>query len=142
LTAIMRCRNGDVFHSQEARAISTAVCSEAARAFAAQIRTETEDWRREMERQGYSTEGIDVGGIPVGLSQAALEHEVLRVAEATADNKSSMLADIERGRETEIDYLNGYLIRTGASFGVPTPTISTLYNLVKLRNTIPVDQIL
>ncbi|KAH6917003.1 ketopantoate reductase PanE/ApbA C terminal-domain-containing protein [Coprinopsis sp. MPI-PUGE-AT-0042] len=142
LTAIMRCRNGDLFQSKEAQAISSAVCSEAARTFAAQIRTETDEWRREMERQGYSTEGIDVGGIPLALSQAALEHEVLRVAEATADNKSSMLADIERGRETEVEYLNGYLARTGATFGVPTPTVTALYNLVKLRKTIPVDQIL
>jgi 2-dehydropantoate 2-reductase len=142
LTAIMRCRNGDLFQSKDAQAISTAVCGEAARTFAAQIRAETEQWRMEMERQGYSMEGIDVGGIPVALSQAALEHEVLRVAKATADNKSSMLADVERGRETEIEFLNGYIARMGATFGVPTPTVSALHNLVKLRGTIPVDQIL
>ena len=35
--------------------------------------------------------------------------------------KSSSLQSLERGRRTEIDYLNGYICEKGKAFGVPTP---------------------
>jgi len=45
---------------------------------------------------------------------------------------SSTAQDIARGKPTEIDSLNGYLVRRGAELGVPTPVNQTLYCLVKL----------
>ena len=45
---------------------------------------------------------------------------------------SSTAQDIERGKRTEIDSLNGYITRRGAALGVPTPVNHTLYALVKL----------
>ncbi|HLE36066.1 MAG TPA: 2-dehydropantoate 2-reductase [Candidatus Acidoferrales bacterium] len=45
---------------------------------------------------------------------------------------SSTAQDIERGKRTEIDALNGYITRRGAALGVPTPVNHTLYALVKL----------
>jgi 2-dehydropantoate 2-reductase len=41
--------------------------------------------------------------------------------------------DLERGKRTEIDALNGYVVRRGAELGVPTPVNQTLLALVKLR---------
>jgi 2-dehydropantoate 2-reductase len=41
--------------------------------------------------------------------------------------------DMTRNKRTEIDSLNGYIARTGAEFGVPTPVNHTLYTLVKLQ---------
>ena len=35
--------------------------------------------------------------------------------------KSSSLQSLERGRRTEIDYLNGYICEKGKALGVPTP---------------------
>ena len=35
--------------------------------------------------------------------------------------KSSSLQSIERGRRTEIDFLNGYICDRGKELGVPTP---------------------
>jgi 2-dehydropantoate 2-reductase len=46
---------------------------------------------------------------------------------------SSTAQDLDRGRPTEIDSLNGYLARRGAELGVPTPVNLTLQTLVKLR---------
>jgi 2-dehydropantoate 2-reductase len=45
---------------------------------------------------------------------------------------SSTSQDIERGRHTEIDSLNGYVARLGEELGVPVPVNRTLHALVKL----------
>ncbi len=57
--------------------------------------------------------------------------KVLAVAAATAANRSSMLQDILRGRATEIDAINGALVREGVRLGVPTPVNATLTLLIK-----------
>jgi len=43
----------------------------------------------------------------------------------------SMAADIEAGRETELESLLGYLVRKGQALGVPVPTCETVYRLAK-----------
>lgn len=45
--------------------------------------------------------------------------------------KSSMLQDIERGRKTEIDYLNGYIVKKGREIGFPTPVNEAIVKTVK-----------
>jgi 2-dehydropantoate 2-reductase len=47
------------------------------------------------------------------------------------DHKASMLQDVEARRETEIDYLNGGLVRFGLELGVPTPLNEAILALVK-----------
>ncbi|MDQ7038409.1 MAG: ketopantoate reductase C-terminal domain-containing protein, partial [Aquificota bacterium] len=48
----------------------------------------------------------------------------------TASHYPSMLEDIRRGR-TEIDSLNGAIVKLGKEFGVPTPVNETVTLLVK-----------
>ncbi len=55
----------------------------------------------------------------------------LRVVERTADNKSSMLQDIENGKRTEIESINGAVVRVGIKNRIPTPINGTLTTLVK-----------
>jgi 2-dehydropantoate 2-reductase len=57
--------------------------------------------------------------------------KVYEVAEATAANRSSMLQDVERGRKTEIDALNGAIVELGRLIGVDTPVNYTLVTAVK-----------
>jgi 2-dehydropantoate 2-reductase len=45
---------------------------------------------------------------------------------------SSMAQDLQRGRPTEIDSLNGYISRRGAELGVEVPVNHALFTLVKL----------
>ena len=45
---------------------------------------------------------------------------------------SSTAQDIERGKPTEIDSLNGYIVRRGRELGVPTPVNQTVHALVRL----------
>ena len=53
-----------------------------------------------------------------------------RVVERTTDNKSSMLQDIEKGRRTEIDSINGAVVREGVVNKIPTPVNNTLTTLI------------
>lgn len=53
------------------------------------------------------------------------------VCEATAQNISSMLQDVLRCKKTEIDYINGAIVRQGQSLGIPTPTNTLLWHLLK-----------
>jgi 2-dehydropantoate 2-reductase len=51
-------------------------------------------------------------------------------------SKPSMLQDIERDRPTEIDAINGAVVREGARLGVPTPYNQALLLLVKAREEV------
>jgi 2-dehydropantoate 2-reductase len=56
----------------------------------------------------------------------------MKIATQMAEALSSTAQDINRGKRTEIDSLNGYISRRGAELGVPTPVNHALYALVKL----------
>jgi 2-dehydropantoate 2-reductase len=47
------------------------------------------------------------------------------------EHKASMLQDVEARRQTEIDYLNGGIVRFGRDLGVPTPLNEAIWALVK-----------
>lgn len=66
--------------------------------------------------------------IPANVKQA-----VFALAEAVPGQYSSTAQDLARGKLTEIDYLNGYVVKKGAELGIATPTNLTLYVMVKLR---------
>jgi len=53
-------------------------------------------------------------------------------AEKVGKHKTSMLQDIEAGRDPEIDALVGAVIELGKDAGVPTPHIEAVYALVRL----------
>ena len=55
-----------------------------------------------------------------------------RIAEAMPTQFSSTAQDLARGKPTEIDHLNGYVVRKGAALGIPTPANRALHALVKL----------
>ena len=44
--------------------------------------------------------------------------------------KSSSLQSIERGKPTEIEYLNGYIVRNGLALGVPVPLNTAIVNMI------------
>ncbi|HVD24973.1 MAG TPA: 2-dehydropantoate 2-reductase [Gaiellaceae bacterium] len=51
--------------------------------------------------------------------------------EVAYDHKASMLQDVEAGRQTEIDFLNGGIVRFGREHGVPTPLNEAVTALIK-----------
>ncbi|MFZ7113175.1 MAG: ketopantoate reductase family protein [Desulfatiglandales bacterium] len=57
---------------------------------------------------------------------------VLEVCEATAGNIASMLQDVLNRKVTEIDFINGAIVREGKALGIPTPVNFTLSSLVQV----------
>ncbi len=55
----------------------------------------------------------------------------IAVAQATAENQSSMLQDVKKGKKTEINAINGAIVRYGEKYGIPTPVNRVLTALVK-----------
>ena len=61
-------------------------------------------------------------------------HEtVRRIAQTMPGQYSSTAQDLTRGKKTEIDHLNGFVVRKGEALGVRTPANRMLLALVKLR---------
>ena len=56
-----------------------------------------------------------------GRGLDALEAEMAEDAGSLAGGRPSLLQDVMRGRRTEIDELNGYVVAQGKRFGIPTP---------------------
>ena len=57
--------------------------------------------------------------------------KVEAVCEATSENVSSMLQDILRKKRTEIDFINGVIVRQAQELGIPAITNRILLDLVK-----------
>ncbi|HEX2915222.1 MAG TPA: ketopantoate reductase family protein [Chloroflexia bacterium] len=110
LTALLRCPNGRLLEKAGSLELLDAAANEAAMV--------------------ASAKAIN---LPFPASEAA--EQARKVAALTAGNTSSMLADILRGRQTEIEAINGALVREGEKTGIPTPVNRTLYLLIKALET-------
>ena len=104
LTVIHRCRNGELLDKPEALTQIAAVVDEILKLSAA---------------------------LHLDQDIADLHQQVLNVARATANNRSSMLQDIESGRETEIEAITGYLCRLASTHGVNLPSNQYLLDEVQ-----------
>ena len=75
------------------------------------------------------TEALELLGEALAVARAAgfgftseeLTRDFDRVLRASADNRSSMLQDLERGRPTEIDAISGEILREAARHGLELP---------------------
>jgi 2-dehydropantoate 2-reductase len=72
-----------------------------------------------------AAQGIELDADPEDLIDHAARPEV------AYDHKASMLQDVEARRPTEIDYLNGGIVRFGQEQGVATPLNRAIWSLVK-----------
>ncbi len=61
-----------------------------------------------------------------------VELAVRRIAETMPSQYSSTAQDLMRGKPSEIDHLNGYVVQRGVALGVPTPANRVLWVMVKL----------
>lgn len=57
---------------------------------------------------------------------------VRRIAETMPSQYSSTAQDLMRGKPSEIDFLNGFVVRRGEALGVPTPANRVLWTVVRL----------
>ncbi|KAH8099361.1 ketopantoate reductase PanE/ApbA C terminal-domain-containing protein [Cristinia sonorae] len=128
ITALLNCKNGQILSLPEGRRICHAVCCEAEAVFRAQ-------WEQERKAAGVTTNDV---AFPQALLATQLEKLCAEAASGTANNFSSMLADVRLGRPTEIHYMTGYLVGLGKKYGVRTPTNLALLNMVRMRTALDV----
>ena len=69
------------------------------------------------------------------LEDEVVWQAVLRIAQTMPGQRSSTAQDLSRHKPTEIDHLNGFVVRTGERLGVPTPANRVLWVAVKGRET-------
>ena len=72
-----------------------------------------------------AAQGIELDSDPEELIDHAARPDV------AYDHKASMLQDVEARRESEIDFLNGGIVRFGNETGVPTPLNQAIVALIK-----------
>lgn len=70
-------------------------------------------------------------GITLDLTD--MQDRVRKLGPAMPGTLSSTQQDLARGKQTEIDSLNGYVAAQGKKFNVPAPTNAAMHSLVKLR---------
>jgi 2-dehydropantoate 2-reductase len=61
-----------------------------------------------------------------------IDAAVRRIAETMPTQYSSTAQDLLRGKRSEIDHLNGLIVRRGQALGIATPANRLLHTLVKL----------
>jgi 2-dehydropantoate 2-reductase len=88
--------------------------------------------RRVMEDAIRETVAV-AGAEGVALDADALIAAAWKLAAAMAGQFSSTAQDVQRGKPTEIDALNGLVAERGDALRIPTPVNRTLHALVKLR---------
>lgn len=106
VTALTRLRNGDILNTQEGEDLLRAVTKEAVLVARA--------------------EGVDADA-------EAVAEECLRMGrQDIGANKSSMLMDILRKRQTEIEVINGGIVKLGEKHGIETPVNASLAGLIRI----------
>ena len=87
--------------------------------------------------RAFVTELVDEGKAVAAAQGIALDADPEQLIDHAArpdvayDHKASMLQDVEARRPTEIDYLNGGIVRFGEEHGIPTPLNRAIWALVK-----------
>lgn len=66
-------------------------------------------------------------GLPADLWQSTLA-----IAQSMSGQRSSTAQDLARGRPSEIDHLNGLIVRRGQQLGIATPVNRSLHTIVRL----------
>lgn len=64
---------------------------------------------------------------------ASVFSALLQTAERLSTGKASMCQDLERKRRTEIDFINGAVVRLGQKYHVPTPRHEVIVSLVHAK---------
>jgi len=94
---------------------------------------EPQPWQTIEAIVGEAFDCLRAAGIGVLWATAAEYLAYLRDFQipATAEHRSSMLQDVERGRRTEVDFINGAIVDLGRRFGVATPVNEGLVSKIR-----------
>ncbi|KAI0361411.1 hypothetical protein OH77DRAFT_426122 [Trametes cingulata] len=135
VSALLQCRNGEVFNSNYGSIIADRVCREAERVFRSQWIAEVHyQIRTAKEETGLA---VRPAPFPRQLEAAVMRREIQRVVEMTKNNYSSMYMDVKLRRPTEIDFINGHIVAMGKKHKYRSLMNISLMELIKMRSAIP-----
>jgi len=109
LTAIAQCKNGEIGESQYQQQIDALIDE-----IQSVISRLDNTWP-------YTTN--------------ALKIIIMDVAAATCENYSSMAQDVKYGRQTEIEFINGYIVQQGESLGIAVTENKALLNTIQSQQS-------
>ncbi|KAK6462064.1 2-dehydropantoate 2-reductase [Scheffersomyces coipomensis] len=121
ITALLDCFNGDLLYADRISALSKRIIKEAVNCFFAEYKI--------------------LATIPDAhayLSPDRLLDVVLTMCKTTAQNSSSMREDVRHLNDTEIDYINGYIVKLGKKHDLSVTTNMNIVDLVK--NKLAIDR--
>ncbi|MCS7121557.1 MAG: 2-dehydropantoate 2-reductase [Archaeoglobaceae archaeon] len=101
ITALCRVRNGAIVEREDLWIVAEALA---------------EECEKVLKAKGY---------------ELNLKEEVARVAKMTALNRSSMLQDVERGKRTEIDFINGAFVKEAKKLGIDCKINEMIWRMVR-----------
>ncbi len=111
VTALYRIPNGELPYHPEAVALARDLLLESARI---------------ARSTGLAIDADDI-----------LQQRLQAICETTRENRSSMLCDVEAGRPTEIDAINGAILRHAHAHGLPAPVTEKLLETFSGPDTSP-----
>jgi 2-dehydropantoate 2-reductase len=122
ITAVTGLGQGEVWAHPQLRALAVNVAHEAAAVACAEG----------VALEPLSFLGVDLPSLVADDQETAgaASDAVVGLYESQLTKTTSMLEDIRHGRCTEVDFLNGHVVRRGEELGVPTPLNSELVRLV------------
>ena len=77
-------------------------------------------------------------GVAISWEEAMAANQA--IATTMAGQRSSTAQDLARGRPTEIDFLNGLIVRQGRAHGIATPAHQAIHGLVKMFEQISANR--
>jgi 2-dehydropantoate 2-reductase len=77
----------------------------------------------------------------IHLSEPVALEAVVKISVTMGGQKSSTAQDMARSKPSEIDHLNGFIVRRGQALGVATPVNQALFALVKLVESSYADHV-
>jgi 2-dehydropantoate 2-reductase len=80
--------------------------------------------------EAFAVARAEAVSLPWPSAAAYRDEFYRRLVPATFDHRSSMLQDLERGRRTEVEAINGAVSRRGADYGIETPVNEALTQLI------------
>ncbi|KAI9752763.1 MAG: hypothetical protein M1815_000276 [Lichina confinis] len=113
LTTLYDCANGELLYNDGARSMMRLLLEEISRVL-------------------LSLPELD------GLQSASTRFDLVRlkrltisILEQSSDQRSLMLRDVEEARKTDVDFINGYVVRRSKELNIPCPTNTAMINSVK-----------
>jgi 2-dehydropantoate 2-reductase len=106
LTALHQCKNGELSNSKYAAAIELLI-----EEFVLVAKASGQDFNIE-----------------------AIQSRVAQVIRQTADNYSSMQQDFAKGRQSELDYITGFLLKQAEQYQLQLPAHQAIYQLLRQKS--------